>query len=287
MLGIALMAGGMFMFSAVDTQAKFLTGTLHPIQVVWCRQLGLVLGLVLLLAWKGFAVLRTSAPGLQILRGALAACSAASFIVAVSYVPLADAVAVSFVAPFIVTLLGALILREHVGIRRWSAVTIGFLATIIIIRPGLGVMHPAVFLVIAAAALFAVRQIVSRALAATDRTTTTFAYTAIASVFCLSLPLPFVWQWPSSGFEIALLCSMALMAALAETMVIKALEVAQAVVVAPLHYTILIWSTFYGWLIFGDLPDRWTWLGALIIVATGIYTLNRERIVARRRLRGS
>ena len=276
------MAGGMFLFSAVDTMAKFLTDGLHPFQIVWIRQLGLVAGLIIILGFRGFSILRTNALGLQVIRGVVAAGSAALFIYGVSYVPLADAVAVTFIAPFIVTLMGALILKEPVGFRRWTAVIIGFLATLIVIRPGLGVVHPAVFLVMAAAALFSARQIISRALASSDRTATTIAYTALVSIAILTIPLPFVWQAPT-GFEIKLLAAMAVIAAIAETLVIKALELAEAVIVAPLHYTIIIWSTFYGWLIFADLPDFWTVVGAAIIIATGIYTLNRERIVARRR----
>ena len=278
------MAGGMFLFSAVDTQAKFLTDTLHPIQIVWFRQLGLLAGVIVLLAFRGVSILRTAYPALQITRGALAAGSATIFIVAVSYVPLADAVAVSFVAPFIVTLMAAVVLRERVGIRRWSAVTIGFVGTLIVIRPGTGAVHPAVMLVIVAATLFALRQILSRVLAGSDRTVTTVAYTALVSSFILSFPLPFVWQWPQTNTELALLASMALMAAAAETLVIKALEVAQAVVVAPLQYTLILWSTMYGYLVFADLPDFWTWTGAAIIVATGAYTLHRERVVSRQRV---
>ncbi len=283
MRGIAFMALGMFLFSAVDTQGKFLTETLHPIQITWSRQLGLVLGVLILLTMRGVAVLATPQPVLQITRGALAAGSATIFIFAVSYVPLADAVAVSFVAPFIVTLLGALILREPVGIRRWSAVTIGFIGTLIVIRPGMGVLHPAVFLVLIAATLFALRQILSRHLSGTDRTETTVAYTALVSIVLLTLPLPLVWIWPSTPIQIALLTGMAVLAAIAEFCVIKALEVAQAVVVAPLQYTLLLWSTFYGYVVFSDLPDLWTWIGALIIVATGLYTLHRERLAVRRR----
>lgn len=273
------MALGMFLFSAVDTQAKFLTGTLHPIQIVWSRQMGLVIGVLILLAIKGVQVLHTRQPILQIARGAMAAGSATIFIVAVSYVPLADAVAVSFVAPFIVTVLGALILKEPVGIRRWIAVTIGFTGTLIVIRPGLGVIHPAVFLVVLAATLFALRQIVSRSLSATDRTETTVAYTAFVSILILTIPLPFFWTWPATGLEITLLIGIAVIAAVAELMVIKALEVAQAAVVAPLHYSLMIWSTAYGFLVFGQLPDLWTWIGAMIIVSTGLYTLHRERLV--------
>ena len=273
----------MFLFSAVDTQGKFLTETLHPIQIVWSRQMGLVLGVILLLAYRGFGVLRTKNPKLQVTRGALAAGSATLFIYAVSYVPIADATAVSFVAPFMVTLLGAFVLREPVGIRRWSAVIIGFLATLLIIRPGFGTIHPAVMLVLLAAALFAGRQVISRFLSGSDCTETTVAYTALVSIIVLTIPLPFFWQWPTSNTEIVILCTMALTAAVAEILVIKALEVAQAVVVSPLHYTLILWSTAWGYFVFSDVPDLWTMIGALIIVSTGFYTLHRERVVARGR----
>lgn len=281
-LGLAYMAGGMFLFAAVDTQAKFLTATLHPIQIVWSRQLGLLIGVFILLAIRGVSVLRTRHPGLQIARGALAACSATLFVVAVSFVPLADAMAVAFVAPFIVTVFGALLLREPVGIHRWIAVTIGFLGTLIVIRPGFSAFHPALLLVLVAATFFAMRQILSRILGSTDRTSTTVAYTALVGSFILTLPLPFVWRWPTTTLEFTLLISMAAMAALAEFLVIKSLEVAHAVVVAPVQYTLIIWGTIYGFLVFSQLPDIWTWTGASIIVATGFYTLHRERLASRR-----
>jgi S-adenosylmethionine uptake transporter len=215
------------------------------------------------------------------MRGMLAVISATGFIYALRYVPLADAVAVSFVAPFMVTIMGALLLGEKVGLRRWSAVTIGFIGTLIVIRPGLGVVHPAVFLVLVAATAFALRQILSRVLAASDRTATTVTYTAIASVLLLSAPLPFFWKAPEAGWELALLVGMAVCAALGELLVIRALEIAQAIVLAPVHYSLIIWGTFYGWLVFDQLPDHWTWFGAAIIVATGLYILDREWKLAR------
>jgi S-adenosylmethionine uptake transporter len=272
------MALGMFLFSGVDTMGKFLTETVHPIQIVWFRQLGLLLGVVVLIGVQGRAVLVSSNPKLQIGRGVLAACSATLFIVGVSYVPLADAVAITFVAPFMVTVMGALILREPVGVRRWTAVLVGFIGTLIVIRPGMGVIHPAALLLIVAATAFALRQVLSRILAGEDKTQTTVAYTAIVSWTLLTIPLPFIWQNPSSGLEIALLIAMAVVAAFAEILVIMALDAAQAVVVAPVQYSLLIWGTFYGFVVFGQLPDAWTWIGALIIVATGLYTLNRERL---------
>lgn len=281
MRGLAFMAAGFFLFAIVDTLAKFLTSSLHPIQIVWSRQFGLLFGVLILLAIRGRALLRTNHLGLQITRGSLAACSATLFVMAVTYVPLADAVAVSFVAPFFVTVMGALILRERVGMRRWIAVSIGFAATLIIVRPGLGVIHPAVLLVVIAAALFAARQILSRMLSCSDETATTVAYTALVGSSILTMPLFFVWKTPQSWFEISLLVGMACLAACAEVLVIKALEIAQAVVVAPVQYSMLLWSTLYGWLIFDQLPDFWTATGAVIIVATGLYTINRERLAAR------
>lgn len=279
--GILLMALGFFMFSAVDMQAKLLAQEFHPIQVVWVRQLGLLAGMFMLLGWHGLAVLKTTRPGMQITRGALAVISATTFIFGLRFVPLADAVAVSFVAPFIVTIFGALILREPVGIRRWLAVAIGFAGTLVIIRPGSGILHPAILLVIAAAAMFAFRQIISRVLAAEDRTATTVAYTALTGSVLLTLPLPFVWVWPTEGNQWLIFISIAVMAGIAELLVIKALEIAQAVAVAPMQYTMIIWGTFYGWAVFGQLPDGWTLTGAAIIIATGIYVINRERIAAR------
>jgi S-adenosylmethionine uptake transporter len=273
------MAVGFFLFAAVDAEAKFLTDSLHPVQIAWSRQLGLLIGVLILLSVRGISVLRTTHPWLQIGRGALAAGSATLFIVAVTYVPIADAVAVTFAAPFLVTIMGALLLGERVGVRRWTAISIGFIGMLIVIRPGLGVFHPAMFLVLVAAAFFALRQILSRKLSGSDRTATTVAYTALSASVILSVPLPFVWQTPVWGLETGILVSMALIAALAEILVIKSLELAQAVVLAPVHYSLLIWGTMYGWLVFDQLPDAWTWLGALIVVASGVYTLHRERLV--------
>jgi len=281
MRGLALMALAFFLFAAADAQAKLLTGAFHSVQIVWTRQLGLLAGVVILLGLKGPAILKTSHLGLQVLRGTLAVISATAFITALRYVPLADAVAVSFVAPFMVTVMGALFIGEKVGIRRWSAVSIGFVGTLIVTRPGLGVVHPAVFLVAGAATAFALRQVLSRVLAATDRTTTTVTYTALASVVVLTLPLPIFWRTPDSLWELALLAGMAACAALGELLVIRSLEIAQAIVLAPMHYSLIIWGTFYGWIVFGQLPDHWTWLGAAIIVATGLYIMHREWTLSR------
>jgi len=277
------MALGMFAFSLADVQAKFLAQDLHPLQVAWFRQSGLFVGVIVLFLLKGPGLFRTPHPVLQITRGVLAAVSATLFIVGIRYIPLADAVAISFIAPFVVTVLSALVLREPVGLRRWIAVTLGFAGTLIIIRPGTGVMHPAAFVIIFAATFFALRQIVSRKLAASDNVATTVAFTAVAALVVLSVPQPFVWAWPDDTKQILLLISLAACAGIGEFFVIKALEIALAVVVAPVQYLLLIFGTIYGYLVFDQFPDAATWIGALIIVATGLYMLNRERHDARMR----
>ncbi len=274
--GLLFMLAGFFVFSCADTMAKILTADFHPVQIVWTRQLGLLTGVAVLFALRGRVIFRSTAPGLQIARGLCAIVSAIAFVFALAHVPLADAVAVTFVAPFLVTILGAAALRETVGIRRWAAVLAGFIGTLVVIRPGEGVFHPAIFLVILAASAFALRQILSRHLGNGDRTETTVTYTALTSVLCLALPLPFFWQTPTESTQFLLMAAMAILAATGEFLIIRALEIAFAVVLAPAHYSLIIYSTFWGFVVFGDFPDLWTWVGALIVVSSGLYVILRE-----------
>lgn len=280
--GISLMLLGFFSFAACDVQAKLLTETFHPAQVVWFRQIGLAVGMVVLILLRGSHILRSHLPVLQIARGLMAVGSAVCFILAVSFVPLADVVAVTFIAPFIVTVLGAVFLREPVGIRRWAAVSVGFVGMLIVIRPGLGVFHPAIGFAVAAACFFSLRQVLSRSLSGTDPVVTTVAYTSLTSITVVTLALPFVWRTPDEIGLWLIVAGLAATAALGEVLVIRALDIAQAVVVAPMHYSMIIWGTFYGYVVFSDLPDGWTLLGCGIIIASGLYTLHRERLAAKR-----
>lgn len=283
MLGIGLMALAFFCYALSDAAAKVLTQSLPPFQVVWFRQLGLLTVALWFLARRGPSILRTGRPVLQLSRGLVAALSSSSFIFAVSHVPLADAVAVSFVAPFFVTVMGALLLRETVGLRRWGAIAVGFLGMLIVVRPGFGVFHPAMLLVVAAAGLFSIRQILSRLLGPVDQIVTTIAYTSLASTALLTVPMVLVWQTPDAPRQILFLAMLAATAGAGEVLVIRALDLTEAVVLAPLQYTMILWSTGLGWLLFAQLPDRWTLIGAAIIVASGIYTVHRERLADRRR----
>ncbi|MBL1406526.1 MAG: DMT family transporter [Rhizobiales bacterium] len=283
-LGILFMIGGMFCFAAADALAKLLNENFHPMQIVWVRQMGLFIGVLVLLSIKGFSLLKTSNLKIQVARGVAAATSATLFVVGIGYVHIADAVAVSFVAPFMVTLLAAFILKEKVGVRRWSAILIGFIGMLIIIRPGMGVMDPALLIIVVAALVFAIRQIISRTLAGGDSVLTTICYTGIVAIVVLTIPMLFVWVWPTNSNQIYMMIGIAILGACGEVFVIKALETAEAVVVAPMQYTILIWGTLYGYLIFDHLPDGWTWVGATIIMTSGLYTVHREHVNSKAKL---
>ena len=152
---------------------------------------------------------------------------------------------------------------------------------LIVIRPGLGVFHPAIGFTVTAACFFALRQVLSRSLSGADPVITTVTYTSLTSIVLVSVALPFVWATPDQLSLWLLAIGLAATAGLGEVLVIRALDIAQAVVLAPIHYSMIIWGTFYGFVVFSDLPDGWTLIGCGIIIASGLYTLHRERLAAK------
>lgn len=273
---ILLMLLGFACYSTSDMLAKVLTQTMNPLQVAWLRQLGLLTGVLILLSIRGPGLLRSRHPWLQLFRGLTVVVAATTFLTSIAYVPLADATAVTFIAPFMVTVLAAIFLGERIGAARWVAVGLGFIGTMIIIRPGLNAFHPAIFFSIASAAAFAIRQIISRRLSGTDSMVTTVAYTALTAALILSLPLPFIWRNPADATQLVMMFAIALVASCGELSIIRALDLGEAAVLSPLQYTLMLWSTMWGFLIFAQLPDAWTLAGSVLIIATGIYAIHRE-----------
>ena len=276
--GILLMALGFALFAVADTIAKVLLEYYPPLQVVFLRQLGLFFGVnfIMLYNLKWFG--KTQNFSKQLLRGFTQAGSAVIFLVGLKTIPIADATSIAFVAPLFVIILSYFILKEPIGIRRWLAVVIGFSGTLIIIRPGFEIINLGHLFIIIAALLFALRQIISRLLAPTDDPLTTAFFTAYTSVFIFVLFQPWVWTPITDKNHILLFLVYAVFAGTAEFLVIKSLQIAHAVVVSPLQYTLLIWVTIFGFIIWGILPDFWTFLGAGVIIATGLYSLHRERV---------
>ena len=276
--GILLMALGFALFAVADTIAKVLLEYYPPLQVVFIRMLGLFCGVNLIMLYNFKWVGKTHNLSKQLLRGLAQAGSALTFLVGLKTIAIADATSIAFIAPLFVIILSYFILKEPIGIRRWLAVVIGFSGTLIIIRPGFEMINLGHIFIIIAALLFALRQIISRLIASTDDPLTTAFFTAYTSVFIFVLFQPLVWTPITDKNHIFLFFVFASFAGIAEFLVIKSLQIAHAVVVSPLQYTLLIWVTIFGFFIWGVLPDIWTFLGAGVIIATGLYSLHRERL---------
>ena len=227
---------------------------------------------------RGRALLQTGRPGLQWIRSLLLILCTLAFFTAIRYMPLADAVAISFISPLLVTALSVPLLGEVVGRRRWTAVAVGFVGAMIIVRPGLGVMHWAVWLLLLMALGYALYQITTRMLSSTDDPITTLFYSGLVGTAAMTLVVPFFWRTPAMPEHWLMLASLGLMGAVGHYALIKSFVFAPVAVLAPLSYTALLWNTWFGYMVFGDLPDRWTVGGAGILIATGIYIIYREGV---------
>lgn len=274
--GILWMLATTVFFVSLDATAKYLTRSYPVVEIVWARYL---FHTIFAIAWAGARLpdaVRRARFGMQFLRGLFLVGTTLLYFLAIRTMPLADATSIMFLSPILVTALSVPLLREQVGPRRWLGVAAGFAGALIIVRPGAGVIQFAALLAVVAAAINALYQITTRLINRTDRPITTNVYSAAVGTVAASLGLPFAWTMPDlQGW--LLMAFAGLCGAIGHYCMIKAYEAAPAAVVAPIGYAGLIWSTFYGYLLFGDLPDHWTVIGALIIVASGLYILYRER----------
>ena len=279
--GVLFFMTAIFLISVVDTVCKVFTKDLHSIQLVWGYFVGINLTLWVFFLFKGakFSNLRrTERPLLQIIRPAFLVCSISSLFIGLTYLPIAEATVIGFVAPLFITALSVPILKESVDIHRWGAVAIGLVGVIIIIRPGGDLWHLASVMPLLGALFFALFQIITRLLAATERTHTTLFYTGLGGLAWSSLIVPFVWVTPSIT-HIFVFLSTGAMGAMAHLCMISAFDRAEASLLAPYNYTKLIWVSVLGYLIFDDVPSLDMWIGAIIIVSAGFYVLYRERNV--------
>ncbi len=201
----------------------------------------------------------------------------ACVVLALSLLPMAEVMAVGISYPLMITVLSALVLKEHVGARRWAAVVVGFLGVLLILRPGLAVFNPASLLILAAAALFAVYQILTKVLGRTDGPITLTLYTALVGVAVYSVVLPFDARVPDAQ-GLALLALAAAGGTIGHMLVIQALETTPASVLQPFNYVQLVWATLVGFLVFDEVPDGLTVTGASVVVASGLYVWWRERV---------
>ncbi len=219
---------------------------------------------------------RTSRPVLQIVRSLIAVVEGAMFVLAFRYLPLADTHAVAATSPLIVIALGALFLGERAGLARGLAVAAGFVGVLLIVRPGFRSLEWPLLLPLVGAAMWAGYQILTRLASRTDSPGTSLLWSAVVALIATSFVGPLYWTWPTPTAW-ALMIVISLMGAVAHYALIKALDYAEAGAVQPYAYTLLVWVTILGFVIFGDVPDGWTILGAAIVVASGLYTWHHDR----------
>jgi drug/metabolite transporter (DMT)-like permease len=277
---IFLMLATMAVFVATDSTAKYLVRTYPVLEVTWARFVfHLPVVLVLIAQQRRVSVLRTQRLGLQLGRAGCQLASTTLFFLAVAFLPLATAIAIGFVQPLLVTILSVPLLGEKVGPRRWAAVGVGFLGALVIVRPG-PTMHWAVLLPLGMAFFSALYQVATRRVATLDNAAASLFYNAVAGALALSVAAPFVWQAPDAkGWVLLVLVGVG--GGFGHLLLISAFARASASLLAPFTYTQLVWATVLGFLVFGDLPDQWTLLGAVIIVGSGLYVFARERAQAR------
>ncbi len=269
------------LFVVMDSIAKGLTESYPAHQITWARFSFHALFVVLFLNVKLGETLRTQRLGLQLLRSSFMLGTNLLFFAGLVWLGLAQSSAIMYVAPLVVTLLSMPILGEPVGWRRILSVTIGFTGALIIIRPGGETFQWAILLPFIAAFCHAGYQLTTRLVARADNAMTTLAYTAAVGTVISSFGLLFGWRTPDLEGWIGF-AAMGLVGCLSHFTFIKAFTAANAAVVAPFGYLSLLWATLLGFLLFGELPDTWTIVGALVIVASGLYILHRERTRKRR-----
>ncbi len=266
----------MIMFAGVNTTAKYLTQFHSVPQVVWARYVFHALVLVLLFAPRLKKLLATNRLKLQLFRSFLLLVTTGLFFTGLSRMGVADAMAVMFLTPILITALSVPLLGETVGPKRWAGVAVGLAGALIIVRPGMGVAQVAALTLLAAAFTHAFYQISTRRLSGTDTVLTTLLYTASVGAVVSSLVVPWYWVTPDVAGWL-LMALMGTFAAAGHFALIQAYTAAEASVVTPFQYSGLLWATLFGFLVFGDLPDGWTVFGAGIIAASGLYLYRRER----------
>ena len=276
--GILLMVGSMGLLASMDVAAKLLVQDYSVWQVLFVRH---ALLMVACLAWFGpagvAARLRSRRPLLQVLRVTALISEIAMVLFVFRYLPLADTHAILAVAPLFVTALAFWFLGEPVGIRRWLAVGVGFVGVLIIIRPGLGVFQPVASMVLGSAFLWACYQVLTRLVARVDSSETSFLYLVAAGCIGPGLVMPWVWRTPDDVATLALFLLVSVLGAAGHLGLVMALRAAPASTLQPFSYTMLVWATVWGFLVFADVPDPFTCIGAAIVVASGLYTWHRER----------
>ncbi len=278
--GIVLMVLAMGTLAGMDAITKYLA-TRYEVPQILAIRFWIFLAFAAAMAGPRNvpSLLRSEMPWRQLARSLIIVVEVGVFVVSFRYLPLADVHAITGIAPLLVTALAVPMLGERVGIRRWTAVAVGFVGLLIILRPGFGQIDPYLLIPFGGAFLWAIYQILTR-MVSRDPPATSMLYMAGVGAIVMSCIAPFVWVRPTL-VDWGALIALGIVGSFGHYLFIRAFQAAPASVLQPFHYTALVWATLIGWWVFGDLPDMWTVAGGLVIAASGIYAILRAEQVSR------
>ena len=266
------------MLPVMDGFAKYLSSDMPVLQITWARYFfTVVFTLPVMMLFFRNKLVWTDKPKLQIIRGLVLLAANICFFYAISVISLAKALTLAFVAPLIVTAFSPIFLGERVGVRRWTAVIIGFIGSLVIIRPGFVEINLASLSALCTGIMYGFYLIITRKLSTSDNSLLTLLLTGTVGLVLISLTMPFIWMNPSP-LQWSLMAGIGLFACIGHLFLILSLKYADASKLAPFSYFEIITNIIIGYYFFNDFPDNWTFLGLFIIILSGIYISRREII---------
>ncbi|QIG99543.1 MULTISPECIES: DMT family transporter [unclassified Bradyrhizobium] len=277
--GIGLMLLSIFMFSFGDAMGKFIVATYSVGQLLWLRACAALLVLLPIVWQRRADFLHLERPWLQLLRVTLSTLEVAAFFLATVYLPLADVITYYLAGPIFVTAMSGLVLGEHIGWRRWTAILVGFCGVLIALRPSAQTISWPAMIALGGSLSFAVLMLITRSLRATPDIV--LATSQFGGTFILGAVLsPFRWVTPSAG-SLVLFFTAGIISVAALLCVNRSLKLAPASVVVPYQYSMIVWAVIFGFVVFGDVPSWATIVGAAVIIAAGLYIFVREQQLGR------
>lgn len=276
MRGIVLMCLSTVAFSIMHGLVRFVSEVLPPFQIAFFRNVFGLAFLLPLLMRSRFAILRTKQIGLHALRGVINMAAMLMFFTALSISPIAKVTALGFTAPIFMAILAVLVLGERFRIYRWSAIFLGFVGMLIILRPGLVAIDTGALLVIGSAALWAVAMIIIKVQSRTESSLTIVAYMGIfLGIFSIA---PALWVWQPFGLKtLGLMVLIGLFGSIAQMAISQSLKETDPTALMPFDFLKLIWTAMIGAWFFAEIPDIYTWIGATVIFLSGLFIAFRER----------
>ena len=267
------------MLPIMDGFAKYLSSDLPVLQITWARYFFTVaFTLPIMFFFFRKNLVWTDKPKLQLIRGLILLTANVCFFYSISIISLAKALTLAFIAPLIVTAFSPIFLGEKVGFKRWSAVIIGFIGSMVVIRPGFVEINLASLAALGTGVMYGFYLIITRKLSSSDNPLLTLLLTGVVGAIIISFVMPFVWVKPTLN-QWSMMAAIGIFACIGHLFIILSLRYADASKLAPFSYFEIVTNIIIGYYFFSNFPDNWTFLGLFIIIFSGVYISRRENIV--------